>query len=64
MRLQNVSLDDIVPQRILFGFFPTYRKSPLRPQWDRIMQVLDAVVWDPLPSSDVLTFIFCDPRPP
>lgn len=39
---QNVDLDDIEPQRILFGFFPTYRASPLKPQWDRIVQVGDA----------------------
>jgi hypothetical protein len=60
MRLQNVSLDDLVPQRILFGFFPTYRKSPLRPQWDRIMQVLVAVVSDPAPRSDVNRLSFRD----
>lgn len=59
MWLQNVSLDDIVPQRILFGFFPTYRKSPLRPQWDRIMQVLVALVEDPSPRSDVNSLSFC-----
>lgn len=37
--VQDISLDDLEPQRILFGFFPTYRASPLKPQWDRIVQV-------------------------
>lgn len=39
---QGVELDDLEPLRILFGFFPTYRASPLRPSWDRILQVGDA----------------------
>lgn len=29
-------------QRILFGCFPTYRASPLKPAWDRVLQVGDA----------------------
>jgi len=37
--MQGVELDSLDPQRILFGFFPTYRQSPLRPAWDRILQV-------------------------
>lgn len=28
--------------RILHGFFPTYRDSPLPPKFDRILQVGDA----------------------
>ena len=39
---QQVSLDDLIPQRILFGMFPTYRKSPLPPNFDRILQIGDA----------------------
>lgn len=39
---QGVEIDDLEPQRILFGFFPTYRASPLTPGWDRILQVGDA----------------------
>jgi hypothetical protein len=36
---QDVLLDDLTPQRILFGFFPTYRASPLQPAFDRVLQV-------------------------
>jgi hypothetical protein len=39
---QNVSLDDLQVQRILFGFFPTFRDSPLAPGFDRVLQVGDA----------------------
>lgn len=39
MQPQNVSPDSLEPQRILFGFFPTYRSSPLKPHWNRVMQV-------------------------
>ncbi|KAK9820787.1 hypothetical protein WJX74_003932 [Apatococcus lobatus] len=39
---QQVKLDDLIPQRILFGMFPTYRKSPLPPSFDRILQIGDA----------------------
>ncbi len=35
---QGVNLDDLTPQRILFGFFPTYRSSPLQPAFDRVLQ--------------------------
>lgn len=34
------SMDDLEVLRILFGFFPTYRESPLRPGWDRTLQVV------------------------
>lgn len=37
---QGVRLDDLQPLRILFGFFPTYRASPIAPAWDRVLQVL------------------------
>jgi hypothetical protein len=36
---QGVKLEDIQVLRILFGFFPTYRQSPLRPSFDRLLQV-------------------------
>lgn len=35
---QAVRLEDIQPRRILFGYFPTYRASPLQPAWDRVLQ--------------------------
>jgi flavin-dependent dehydrogenase len=37
-----VSLDDITFKRVLFGFFPTYRQSPLQPAFDRVLQIGDA----------------------
>ncbi|CAG9460575.1 unnamed protein product [Pedinophyceae sp. YPF-701] len=39
---QGVDLDALAVQRALFGFFPTYRDSPLTPGHDRILQVGDA----------------------
>ncbi|CAK0769871.1 hypothetical protein CVIRNUC_003711 [Coccomyxa viridis] len=39
---QNVDLSILQPLRILFGFFPTYRQSPLKPAWDRVLQIGDA----------------------
>lgn len=39
---QGVKLDDLQALRILFGCFPTYRDSPLRPAFDRVLQVGDA----------------------
>lgn len=36
--LQNVDLESLTPLRILFGFFPTYRSSPLAPAFDRVLQ--------------------------
>jgi len=39
---QGVELDDLEIQRVLFGCFPTYRDSPLRPGMDRLLQVGDA----------------------
>ena len=32
---QDVDLAQLLFQRLLFGFFPTYRDSPLQPGWDR-----------------------------
>ncbi|KAK9845750.1 hypothetical protein WJX81_001368 [Elliptochloris bilobata] len=39
---QSVRLKTLQPLRILFGYFPTYRGSPLAPAWDRVLQVGDA----------------------
>lgn len=36
-KYQDINLDDVTPQRILFGCFPTYRDSPLKPGFDRIL---------------------------
>ena len=41
-KYQNVRLEDLEVLRILFGFFPTYRNSPLQPGWDRTLQIGDA----------------------
>ncbi|KAG7670784.1 hypothetical protein Ndes2526B_g01462 [Nannochloris sp. 'desiccata'] len=39
---QNVKLEDLEIRRVLFGAFPTYKDSPLAPQFDRILAVGDA----------------------
>jgi hypothetical protein len=39
---QGVQLEDITFRRALFGLFPTYRDSPLRPSFDRLLQAGDA----------------------
>ena len=39
---QGVQLDELEFRRALFGFFPTYKDSPLRPRFDRIVHVGDA----------------------
>jgi flavin-dependent dehydrogenase len=36
------SVEELELQRVLFGCFPTYRDSPLRPSWDRVLAVGDA----------------------
>jgi flavin-dependent dehydrogenase len=42
-KYQNLnSLDDVEFKRMLFGYFPTYRNSPLKAQFDRILQIGDA----------------------
>jgi hypothetical protein len=33
---------DLDIKRVLFAYFPTYRDSPLKPQWDRVLAVGDA----------------------
>lgn len=39
---QGVDLEALEVQRILFGFFPTYRASPLPAAFDRVLQIGDA----------------------
>ncbi|GIL49896.1 hypothetical protein Vafri_6207 [Volvox africanus] len=39
---QGVELEDITFKRVLFGFFPTFKDTPLRPTFDRVIQVGDA----------------------
>lgn len=39
---QNVELNQLQLQRALFGFFPSYQKSPLRLPWNRILPVGDS----------------------
>jgi lycopene cyclase CruP len=39
---QGVALEDLQFQRALFGFFPSYRQSPLRLGFDRILAVGDS----------------------
>lgn len=39
---QGVNLEDLQFLRVLFGFFPTYRNSPLPAAFDRVLQVGDA----------------------
>lgn len=39
---QNIELEKLEFQRFLFGFFPSYRQSPLRLPWDRILPVGDS----------------------
>lgn len=34
---QSVSLEQLTIKRALFGFFPSYRNSPLRSPWDRVL---------------------------
>lgn len=39
---QNVQLEDLTFRRLLYGFFPTFRASPLQPGFDRVLQIGDA----------------------
>eukprot|EP00172_Hildenbrandia_rubra_P002404 Plantae.Rhodophyta-Hildenbrandia_rubra.ctg3233.p1 GENE.Plantae.Rhodophyta-Hildenbrandia_rubra.ctg3233~~Plantae.Rhodophyta-Hildenbrandia_rubra.ctg3233.p1 ORF type:complete len:637 (-),score=90.21 Plantae.Rhodophyta-Hildenbrandia_rubra.ctg3233:1885-3795(-) len=39
---QGVNVDDLTVSRALFGFFPCYRNSPIKPTFDRILQIGDA----------------------
>ncbi len=39
---QGVELNQLTFQRALFGFFPSYRQSPLKTPWNRILPVGDS----------------------
>ncbi|AFY72725.1 hypothetical protein Syn7502_00573 [Synechococcus sp. PCC 7502] len=39
---QDVALEELHLNRILYGFFPSYQRSPLQTNWDRILQVGDS----------------------
>ncbi|NET59939.1 MAG: FAD-binding oxidoreductase [Symploca sp. SIO2E6] len=39
---QDVELSQIDFQRVLFGFFPSYRQSPIKMPWNRILPVGDS----------------------
>ncbi|NJO52765.1 MAG: FAD-binding oxidoreductase, partial [Leptolyngbyaceae cyanobacterium RM2_2_4] len=39
---QNIDLEQLTFQRALFGFFPCYRQSPLKPVGDRILPIGDS----------------------
>ncbi|PSP17603.1 MAG: FAD-dependent oxidoreductase [Cyanobacteria bacterium QS_8_64_29] len=39
---QQVALEQLQFQRVLFGVFPAYRQSPLRVPWDRVLPVGDS----------------------
>ncbi|MBW4473585.1 MAG: FAD-binding oxidoreductase [Stenomitos rutilans HA7619-LM2] len=39
---QQVSLEQLQFKRALFGFFPCYRQSPLKPRWDYILPIGDS----------------------
>ncbi|KAM3092876.1 FAD-dependent oxidoreductase [Phormidesmis sp. 146-35] len=39
---QKIKLSQLQFERVLFGLFPCYRDSPLKPKWDRILPVGDS----------------------
>jgi len=39
---QSIELEQLQFKRVLYGFFPSYRDSPLRSRWDRILHVGDS----------------------
>ncbi len=39
---QNIELSQLQFERFLFGFFPAYRKSPLKMPWNRILAIGDS----------------------
>jgi len=39
---QGISLEQLQFQRALFGFFPSYRQSPLKPKWNHILAIGDS----------------------
>jgi lycopene cyclase CruP len=41
-KYQEIELAQLEFQRVLFGFFPSYKQNPLQTPWDRILQVGDS----------------------
>jgi lycopene cyclase CruP len=41
-KYQEIELEQLEFQRVLFGFFPSYKQNPLQTPWDRILQVGDS----------------------
>lgn len=41
-KYQEIELAQLDFQRVLFGFFPSYKQNPLQTPWDRILQVGDS----------------------
>ncbi len=41
-KYQEIELQQLKFERVLFGFFPSYKQNPLQTPWDRILQVGDS----------------------
>jgi lycopene cyclase CruP len=41
-KYQEIELQQLKFERVLFGFFPSYKNNPLQTPWDRILQVGDS----------------------
>ncbi|MFN6068645.1 MAG: FAD-binding oxidoreductase [Pseudanabaena sp.] len=41
-KYQEIELQQLQFERVLFGFFPSYQNNPLQTPWDRILQVGDS----------------------
>ena len=41
-KYQEIELPQLKFERVLFGFFPSYKQNPLQTPWDRILQVGDS----------------------
>jgi 2-polyprenyl-6-methoxyphenol hydroxylase-like FAD-dependent oxidoreductase len=41
-RYQGISIDNLQFKRVLYGLFPTYRNSPIKSSFNRVLQVGDA----------------------
>ncbi|PZO40543.1 MAG: FAD-dependent oxidoreductase [Pseudanabaena frigida] len=41
-KYQEIELHNLKFERVLFGFFPSYKQNPLQTPWDRILQVGDS----------------------
>ena len=39
---QGIQLDDLEVERIVYGIFPTYKSAPVKPEFDRVIQIGDA----------------------